>query len=285
MSQYRFSKAQRYAIFLAHGRKCYLCEVPLDLASMVVDHVVPERLLATPPLLNAAKSELGLPAAFDLNSFENWMPACGSCNGKKAALQFKPSLLLQTTLQHLAERADKARQYCNEVVGNGRVSIALNALERAQESGRAFLGSERLQLLALLEFATGRALIPKGQPLRLTQSFQLVATTVEDATCWGATHWSMPPREPGEPALVVLFQAEQGACIQCGLVQQVFQPINQEGGGDPICDACLSTLDWMPPVVLGDLPTHVTQASPVDVAVVEAKLGTAPDVSRDADSA
>lgn len=260
MSQYRFSSAQRYAIFLVHGMKCYLCGVPLDLTSMAVDHVVPEHLLATPSLLDAAKSELGLPASFDLNSFENWMPACNSCNGRKAALQFTPSLLLQVTLQHLAKKADKARRFCDEVVSTRRVSIALNALERVQESGRTLAGPVRVRLLALLEFAAERALVPKGQPLRLTQSFRLVATTVDDATRWGATHWSMPPREPGEPALVVLFRAERGACVECGLIQRVFQPINQEGGGDPVCDVCLSTLDWMPPVTLGDLPTHVTQA-------------------------
>lgn len=229
---------------------------------MAVDHVVPEHLLATPSLLAAAKSELGLPTSFDINSFENWMPACHSCNGRKAGLQFKPSLLLQVTLQRLAENADKARRICDEVISTRRVSVALSDLERAQESGGNFAGPVRERLWALLGFAVERAFVPRGQPLRLTQSLRLVATTVEDATRWGATHWSMPPREPGEPALVVLFQAKQGECVECNLIQRVFQPINQEGGGDPICDVCLSTLDWMPPVALGDLPTHVTQASP-----------------------
>lgn len=258
MSKYKFTSAQRYAIFLVHGMKCYLCSVPLDLTSMAVDHVLPEQLLATPSRLDAVKSALGLPASFDLNSFDNWMPACSSCNGKKAAIQFEPSLLIQAILQHLAEKADKARQLCDEVVGTRRVSFALNALERAQEGGRSFDGPTRERLSALLGFASERALVPRGQPLRLTRSFQLVATTIEDATRWGATHWSMPPREPGEPALVVLFRVERGECVECGLRRRVFQPINQEGGGDPICDVCLSTLDWMPPVPLGDLPTHVT---------------------------
>jgi hypothetical protein len=260
MSRYKFSSAQRYAIFLAHGMKCYLCGVPLDLTSMAVDHVLPEHLLATPSLFDAAKSALGLPVSFDLNSFENWMPACGSCNGKKSALQFEPSLLIQVELQHLAEKAGKARRLCDEIVGTRRVSIALSALERAQENGRSFDRSTRERLLALLGFASERELVPRGQPLRLTQSFRLVATTVEDATRWGATHWSITPREPGEPALVVLFRTERGECVECGLIQRVFQPINQEGGGDQICDVCLSNLDWMAPVTLGDLPTHVTQA-------------------------
>lgn len=239
--------------------KCYLCRVPLDLTSMVVDHVLPEYLLGSPLLFSAAKLALGLPASFDLNSFENWLPACSSCNGKKAALQFEPSLLIQVELQNLAEKADKARRLCDEVVGTRRVSIALGWLEQAQERGWSFEGATRERLSALLRFASERELVRRGQPLRLTQSFQLVMTTVEDATSWGATHWSIPPREPGEPALVVLFRAERGKCVECGLIQLVFQPINQEGGGDPICGVCLSNLDWMDPVTLGDLPTHVTQ--------------------------
>jgi hypothetical protein len=258
MSTYRFSSAERYAIFLVHGMKCYLCRAPLDLTSMVVDHVLPEHLLTTPSVFDAARLALGLPVSFDLNSFENWLPACAACNGRKSTLQFEPSLLIQVELQHLVEKAERARRLCDEVIGTRRVSIALSTLDRAQESGQCLDGSTRERLLTLLGFASEREFVPRGQPLRLTQSFRLVATTVEDATRWGATHWSMPPRDPGEPALVVLFSAERGECVECGLVQRVFQPINQEGGGYPICDVCLSNLDWMAPVALGDLPTHVT---------------------------
>jgi hypothetical protein len=240
--------------------KCYLCRTPLDLTSMVVDHVLPERLFENPSLFDSAKSALGLPASFDLDSFENWMPACSSCNGKKAALQFEPSLLIQVELQNLEKKANKARRLCEEVVSTQRLSKALTVLEQAQGSGRRFEESTRERLMTLLRFASERDLVPRGQPFRLTQSFQLVTTTVEDATRWGATHWSLPPREPGEPALVVLFRAEQGECVECGLIQRVFQPINQEGGGDPICGVCLSNLAWMDPVILGDLPTHVTYA-------------------------
>lgn len=57
-------------MFLVHGMNCYLCGVPLDLTTMAVDHVIPERLLAMPSILESAKSMLGLPASFNLNSFE-----------------------------------------------------------------------------------------------------------------------------------------------------------------------------------------------------------------------
>lgn len=260
MSQYKFSSAQRYAIFLLHGMKCYLCGAPLDLISMTVDHVIPEHLIANPSLLDSTKSTLGLPASFELNSFENWMPACGSCNEKKAAIQFHPSLLIQVILQRLGEKAEEARRLCDEIVTSRKVSTALNVLERAQEGGESFDGPERGRLLALLGFASEHDLMARGQSLPLTQSYRLVTTTIEDAAYWGATHWSMPPREPGEPSLVVLFREEQGECVECGLTQRVFQPVHQEGGGDPICSVCLSVLDWFPPVMLGDLPTHVTFA-------------------------
>lgn len=258
MSKYKFSNAEKYAIFLVHGMRCYLCGAPLDLISMTVDHVIPEHLLANPSLLDSTMSTLGLPASFELNSFENWMPACGSCNSKKAAIQFHPSLLIQAELQHLGKKAEKARRLRDEIVSSRRISIALNVLERAKEDGESFDGPIHNRLVDLLGFATEREFVARGQPLRLTQSFRLVTTTLDDATHWGATHWSMPPREPGEPTLVVLFHAEHGECIECGLNRRVFQPINQEGGGDPICSACLSSLDWVPPVTLGDLPTHVT---------------------------
>jgi len=232
--------------------------VPLDLTSMTVDHVIPESLLSTPTLFDKTKSALGLPDSFDINSFENWMPACGTCNGKKAALQFSPSLLIQVELQHLAEKAEKARQYCNEIVSDRKVSIALNVLERAKE-GKENLEEPILErLAALVGFASEREHVSRGQPLRLTQSFRLVTTTLKDATNWGVTHWSMPPRDQGEQALVVLFGEDKGECVECGLICKVFQPINQEGGGDPICGMCLSILDWIPPVALGDFPTHIT---------------------------
>lgn len=172
----------------------------------------------------------------------------------------RSSPLIQLELQRLAHKAEKARLLCGEVVNARKVSIALNTLERVLANGENFEESFKKRLWALLRFADERALVPEGHPLRLTPSCQLHITTVEDALSWGATHWSMPPREQGEPALVVLMlREENGTCVECGMIQDVFQPINQEGGSDAICNACLSALDWISPVALGDLPTHITQ--------------------------
>lgn len=261
MSRYKFSSAQRYAIFLTHKMRCYLCRSPLDLASMTVDHVVPESLLLNPSLFHDVKLALGLPENFEINSFENWMPACGPCNVKKAAENFNPSPLIQVELQRLVDKAQDARRIVESIVSRREISMALNVLERALEGQGSLEELTREKLESLLRFAMERDLVTNGQPLRLTHSFQLAATSVENARDWGATHWSMPPPKPGEPTLVVLLRAERGQCVECDLLQEVYQPINQEGGGDPICRACLAGLNWMPPVILGELPTHVTSSA------------------------
>lgn len=42
MAKHRFAAAERYAVFIAHGEKCYLCHRPVTIRTMEVDHIVPE---------------------------------------------------------------------------------------------------------------------------------------------------------------------------------------------------------------------------------------------------
>jgi hypothetical protein len=48
LSVYNFSPAERYAVWTAHGEKCYICTRPIDLKTMEVDHLVPESLIGDP---------------------------------------------------------------------------------------------------------------------------------------------------------------------------------------------------------------------------------------------
>ena len=83
MAIYKFTAAQRWAVFTVHHGRCWLCGDPVDLQSMQVDHIVPESLVKSPAKLAKVKKQFGLPASFDLNSFANWMPAHSSCNNRK----------------------------------------------------------------------------------------------------------------------------------------------------------------------------------------------------------
>jgi hypothetical protein len=109
---------------------CYLCGRPLDFMSMQVDHVIPESLEDRPEDLRAVLEKLGRPADFSIQSYENWMPACGPCNGRKLNIAFEPSGWVQMTLQRVAMRAPKARELEQQAVTKRQIGNALSVLQR-----------------------------------------------------------------------------------------------------------------------------------------------------------
>src|SRR5262245_49464714 len=131
MASYQFSPAQRYAVYVTHGERCYLCTEPVDLKSMQIDHVIPEHLLGDAAKLQSVLESLGLPNSFNLNSFENWMPSCSRCNNRKRGAVFNPSPMIQLELQRASERAPEARRLALKRVSEQEIHRALNVLERA----------------------------------------------------------------------------------------------------------------------------------------------------------
>jgi hypothetical protein len=171
MSTYKFSPAERAAIYSTHGEKCYLCGKPLNLKTMEVDHIIPESLLERPDRLIAALNALGLPSNFDINSFANWLPACGPCNRVKTDIVFEPSLIVKITLQKVAAKAAAAEKLAAETVSDRKIAKALNDLERAHADGK--LDDEIIQVLS--DFVTGnRQPDLAGQPIRLTPLYEVL---------------------------------------------------------------------------------------------------------------
>jgi hypothetical protein len=118
-----------------HGEKCYMCSALLTLKTMEVDHIVPESLVDQPEALTRALAQLGRPPDFDLNSYENWLPSCASCNGGKSDRNWDSSLLVQQHLQRAQDRAPRARALAEKTISMRQVHAALNVLERASEDG------------------------------------------------------------------------------------------------------------------------------------------------------
>ncbi|CAN5566061.1 hypothetical protein BH10ACT8_BH10ACT8_04590 [soil metagenome] len=135
VSKRQFTPAERYAVFTVHGAKCYMCSEPLNLKEFQVDHVVPESLLETPDERVAALTNLGCPDAFEINSFENWLPSCGPWNNRKRSRVWNPSPLMQLNLQYASDGAPKARALAASMVTKQAVANALNTLERLEEQG------------------------------------------------------------------------------------------------------------------------------------------------------
>lgn len=136
MANKGFSAAQRWAIYTVHGERCYLGTEPLHLVEMEIDHIIPESLLSHPKKLAAALKEFCLPPDFDLNSYENLLPACRRCNNLKRETVFKPTLLVQLNLDKAKDKAPEVARVVKQVIERKKLSKALNFVHQAVDSGR-----------------------------------------------------------------------------------------------------------------------------------------------------
>ena len=129
MSAYTFGPAERAAIYSVHRERCYLCGKPLTLKTMEVDHIIPEALLLEPARLSTVLASLGRAPGFRLNSFENWLPACGPCNNEKGQMVFEPSPIVQVQLQKAAAKAHDVAALVAETVSERKTWNALKSLK------------------------------------------------------------------------------------------------------------------------------------------------------------
>ncbi|NKK06075.1 hypothetical protein GFL93_09345 [Rhizobium leguminosarum bv. viciae] len=129
-----FTAAQRWAVWIVHGERCYLDGHPIDLQSMQVDHVIPESLVEEPERLAQVLHDFGLAPDFDLNSYENWMPACGTHNNLKRAKVFTPTPLIQMHLERAADKAEQAREIERQSISRVAFAKASNVVMREAEA-------------------------------------------------------------------------------------------------------------------------------------------------------
>ncbi|MDD5393606.1 MAG: HNH endonuclease domain-containing protein [Thiothrix sp.] len=106
MNKYQFSHSERYAVWLNHGKRCWLCEEPLRFADASIDHVIPESLLEDKPEFDRIVDEYDLPKTFQINSFANWLPTHLRCNQQKSNKTFKFTYSLKIIIEKLLEKKD-----------------------------------------------------------------------------------------------------------------------------------------------------------------------------------
>ena len=178
MSAYRFSNAERYAVFTAHAERCWICGEPVGLLDMEVDHVVPEALAGTPELADALEL-LGLPADFGLNQFGNWMPAHRQCNRFKSDTVLQPSPLIQMVLQKAIAKVARAEELHDGYVTDRGIGMAINKLLAAHEEGG--IDERHRRLMAPLveaiarDHERSREVERRGKPLFLAGWLEVVA--------------------------------------------------------------------------------------------------------------
>jgi 5-methylcytosine-specific restriction endonuclease McrA len=146
MSRYAFKPEERPAVYAVHGPNCYLCRLPVVYKNMHVDHVLPETLLDDAVKLQKVLSDLGLPLSFELNTFENWLPAHSDCNLKKNDLVFEATPLIAIVLKQARDGAANAIKAAAQTVTDRKVTGALLTLEKAAADD--VLDSAALETLA-----------------------------------------------------------------------------------------------------------------------------------------
>lgn len=175
MTKRQFTDAERYAVYAVHGERCYMCLKPVDLLTMEVDHVIPKALRDEPDRLAEVLALFGLPEDFNLESFENWLPSCRTCNNRKRDLVFQPTPRVQVNLQVAGKRASEAAALAAAWVSDRAVSKAWNTIKRAHAARHL---PENL-LAELREFglfhARRREPEVADQPMCLAPSFKILS--------------------------------------------------------------------------------------------------------------
>lgn len=170
MSGYKFTAAQRFAVYTVHGAVCYLNGEPLYLKSMRIDHVIPRSLKGDRERLSMVLKDYGLPGDFDLDSFENWLPTCDPCNSAKYKEPFRPTLIVQRYIDRARARATETEALAKRVVKDQAISKALNTVEMAIDQGRLDLTDLR-PLIELYEEHQRRAQV---REFRVTPQFTIL---------------------------------------------------------------------------------------------------------------
>jgi hypothetical protein len=128
MARYAFRPSERWAVFETHGSKCWLCDEPVNFVEMEVDHILPESLLKDRSALDKALAAFGLQSDFDLNSFENWLPAHRRCNGIKREHIFRPTPIIQVWIDRARDKAGTAREACDTAATQRQIGRAIGIL-------------------------------------------------------------------------------------------------------------------------------------------------------------
>lgn len=74
-SRKKISKATREAVYQKYGGHCAYCGCKIDIKDMQVDHMIPMMYY-----------EAEIAVGHDIDTIENYMPACRSCNKYKDTL-------------------------------------------------------------------------------------------------------------------------------------------------------------------------------------------------------
>lgn len=113
MSKYRFSDAEKYAIYTVLGPKCIWCKTPVLYKDCEVDHIIPESYDVSK--LDNVISHFKLSEKFNINSFYNWGPIHSACNKRKLAKTFKLAPFIGEILHGIEKKVPVIEKKCKHI--------------------------------------------------------------------------------------------------------------------------------------------------------------------------
>jgi hypothetical protein len=162
MSSQKFNAVVREALWIAHSKKCAYTQELIDLGSMQIDHVIPEKVAQSHHDLARIKATLGLAPDFDPFGFENLLPTKAGANRQKNDLVLNPSAahFFLSIAAAKKPQAERNVERINKRIQTGRAFIILQQLLESGVVQPADVASilagspdEVFKLVAALDFA------------------------------------------------------------------------------------------------------------------------------------
>ncbi len=165
---------QRLAVFTVHRGRCWLCNTPVAFNEMEVEHIIPESLIGNAKLADVLKL-YGRSEDFDLNSYENWMPAHRRCNGFKGDLVLEAAPIVLIWLQKAAAAAAEARRIEKAAISERELDRSIARVLVAIERGQ-ITDAQREAIGAIASFVEAvRPSEDKEEPLTIVAGLRVVA--------------------------------------------------------------------------------------------------------------
>ena len=129
--KYRFSPAERYGVWEAHNCQCFWCGHPVSFLDTTIDHVIPEVYEYNEDDFRRIQTSYGLPNTFQINGFENWVPAHSYCNARKGRESVWSFTRDCGNSRKGAERVLEAQRKCEKLLADKKNGAIVAWIESA----------------------------------------------------------------------------------------------------------------------------------------------------------
>jgi hypothetical protein len=124
--------SERFGVWKAWSGRCFWCREPVYFKDCHIDHLLP---LSAAGELADLITRYSLPSNFELDDYENWIPAHASCNQRKGDVLIDPSPAVALHFSAVRMNARVAKLIAETIDRDRRRALLLAKLEKAVSAG------------------------------------------------------------------------------------------------------------------------------------------------------